>query len=113
MGEIVFQNGDYYRGHWTNDNMTDGFGKFTCETRKTNIPKHLVIYITITHAAKVQPKVSFYFISRSGWHRLLGRDHRGEYGIFYPYLLQSNYPHNQMIRNKENTQFFFRWARAK
>ena len=22
MGEIVFQNGDYYRGHWTNDNMT-------------------------------------------------------------------------------------------
>ena len=34
MGEIVFQNGDYYRGHWTNDNMTDGFGKFTCEIGK-------------------------------------------------------------------------------
>ena len=39
MGEIVFRNGDYYRGHWTNDNMTDGFGKFTCET--TNIAYHL------------------------------------------------------------------------
>ena len=40
MGEIVFRNGDYYRGHWTNDNMTDGFGKFTCETT-TNIAYHL------------------------------------------------------------------------
>ena len=32
MGEIVFHNGDYYRGQWAADNMTDGFGKFTCKT---------------------------------------------------------------------------------
>ena len=29
MGEILFINGDYYRGQWTGDEMSEGFGKFT------------------------------------------------------------------------------------
>ena len=60
MGEIVFQNGDYYRGHWTNDNMTDGFGKFTCETRKVNFPKHLSYHTSPAMTQESQPKVNVY-----------------------------------------------------
>ena len=59
MGEIVFQNGDYYRGQWTNDNMTDGFGKFTCETKQ---PKFKT---TIAVPSKNSTKGYFYLIFRS------------------------------------------------